>query len=77
MYSSEEQTEQIMALGLMDRLFYSNEPLDRLPKLFARWEPGTSSRKCLGDLVEVRIQTEPLCYPDRTPLLFGCCLLNL
>jgi timeless len=57
MYSSTEQTEQIMALGLMDRLFYSNEPLDRLPRLFAKWEPGTTSRKCLGDLVEVSMQT--------------------
>lgn len=54
MYNSKEQTEQIMALGLMDRLFYANEPLDRLPKLFSKWEPRTTSRRCLADLVEVR-----------------------
>ena len=32
MYQSKESTEQIMAMGLMDRLFCANEPLDRLPK---------------------------------------------
>ena len=53
MYTSDESTEQIMAMGLMDRLFYSNEPLDRLPKLLARWTPGTSTREHLCDLVEV------------------------
>ena len=53
MHTSEESTEQIMAMGLMDRLYYSNEPLDRLPKLLARWIPGTSTREYLCDLVEV------------------------
>jgi hypothetical protein len=52
-YSSKETTEHIMALGLMDRLFYNNEPLDRLPKLFSAWKPGTSTREYLCDLVEV------------------------
>jgi timeless len=52
-YSSKETTEHIMALGLMDRLFYNNEPLDRLPKLFSAWKPGTLTREYLCDLVEV------------------------
>ena len=46
-------TEQIMAMGLMDRLFYASEPLDRLPKLLSRWTPGTSTREYVCDLVEI------------------------
>lgn len=53
MYSSKEPTEQVMALGLMDRLFYTSEPLDRLPKLLSAWEPGSSTREYLCDLVEL------------------------
>jgi timeless len=53
MYSSQESTEQIMAMGLMDRLFYGSEPLDRLPKLLSSWQPGSSTRDYLCDLVEV------------------------
>ena len=52
MYTSAEPTEQIMAMGLMDRLYYRDEPLDRLPKLISRWAPGTSTREYLCDLVE-------------------------
>lgn len=53
MYSSADPTESVMALGLMDRLFYGNEPLDRLPKLLSRWTPGTTTREYLCDLVEL------------------------
>ena len=53
MYQSKESTEQLTAMGLMDRLFYCSEPLDRLPKLLSHWAPGTSTRECLCDLVEV------------------------
>lgn len=54
MYSSNDlSTEHIMAMGLMDRLFYGSEPLDRLPKLLSRWTPGTSTREYLCDLTEV------------------------
>jgi timeless len=53
MYTSNESTEQIMAMGLMDRLFYGGEALDRLPKLLSKWTPGTSTREYLCDLVEV------------------------
>ena len=50
-------TEQIMAMGLMDRLFYASEPLDRLPKLLSRWTPGTSTREYACDLVEITHMT--------------------
>ena len=50
-------TEQIMAMGLMDRLYYASEPLDRLPKLLSRWTPGTSTREYVCDLVEITHMT--------------------
>ena len=53
MSSSKDSTENVMALGLMDTLFYGSEPLDRLPKLLSRWAPGTSTREYLCDLAEV------------------------
>ena len=53
MYSAEDSTEQIMALGLMDRLFYGAEPVDRLPKLLSFWTPATTTREYVCDLVEV------------------------
>lgn len=52
MYESKDSTEHMMALGLMDRLFYATEPLDRLPRLLSRWSPGMFSREYLCDLVE-------------------------
>lgn len=52
MYESKDSTEQMMALGLMDRIFYAVEPLDRLPKLLSRWTPGMFSREYLCDLIE-------------------------
>jgi timeless len=53
MFASKESTENIMAMGLLDRLFYGSEPLDRLPKLLSRWVPGTTTREYLCDLAEV------------------------
>jgi timeless len=53
LYNSDESTEKIMAMGLMDRLFYGSEPLDRLPKLLSRWTPGASTREYLCDLVVI------------------------
>ena len=53
MYQANDKTLNIMAHGLMDRLFYGNEALDRLPKLLSKWKPGTSSRDYLCDLAEV------------------------
>lgn len=53
MFSSKDSTEQIMALGLMDRLFYGSEPVDRLPKLLSSWTPAATTREYVCDLVEV------------------------
>ena len=53
MYHSSDSTEQIMAMGLMDRLFYQSEPIDRLPKLLSSWIPGTFTREYLCDLLEL------------------------
>mmetsp|Transcript_19742 Transcript_19742/g.43967 ORF Transcript_19742/g.43967 Transcript_19742/m.43967 type:complete len:1067 (+) Transcript_19742:182-3382(+) len=53
MYHSEDVTEHVMALGLMDRIFYNADPIDRLPKLLSRWVPGTYTREYLCDLVEL------------------------
>ena len=53
MYDSADATERTMALGLMDRLYYAHEPLDRLPRLLSRWAPGMFSREYLCDLVEM------------------------
>jgi len=52
MYESKDSTEHMMALGLMDRIFYAVEPLDRLPRLLSRWTPGMFSREYLCDLIE-------------------------
>lgn len=53
MYQSEDSTEHLMAVGLMDRLFFNGDPLDRLPKLISKWAPGTNTREHLCDIVEV------------------------
>lgn len=53
MHQSKDTTESIMALGLLDRLFYGSDPLDRLPKLLSKWTPGSSTREYLCDLVEL------------------------
>ena len=48
-----DETEQIMAMGLLDRLFYGSEPLDRLPKLLSQWQPGQGSHAYAADLAEL------------------------
>mmetsp|Transcript_15769 Transcript_15769/g.23211 ORF Transcript_15769/g.23211 Transcript_15769/m.23211 type:complete len:995 (-) Transcript_15769:952-3936(-) len=52
MYSSKDPTENVMALGLMDTLYYCRDPLDCLPKLLSNWAPSTMTREYLCDLVE-------------------------
>ena len=54
MTDSKDDTEKDMALGLMDRLFYSNEPSDLSLKLFSWWKPGIGTRDYLADLVELQ-----------------------
>ena len=51
--SEADSTEAAIALGLMDRLFYQSEPLDRLTKLFQYWKQGVFTKKYLCDLVEI------------------------
>lgn len=53
MRRSKDETESIMARGLLDRLFYAAEPIDRIPKLLGRWAPGVATREYLCDLVEL------------------------
>lgn len=53
MYQSTDSTEQIMAMGLMDKLFYQSEPIDRLGKLLNAWIPGTFTRDYVCDLLEL------------------------
>ena len=65
MYSSNDSTEQIMALGLMDRLFYGSEPVDRLPKLLSSWTPASTTREYICDLVEVTHVTLKLLEANR------------
>mmetsp|Transcript_17087 Transcript_17087/g.39446 ORF Transcript_17087/g.39446 Transcript_17087/m.39446 type:complete len:1009 (+) Transcript_17087:154-3180(+) len=54
MYTSKDKTENEMAMGLLDRLFYhGQDALDQLPKLLSRWTPGTYTREYVCDLIEV------------------------
>lgn len=53
MFKSSDSTEKIMALGLMDKLFYQTDAIDRLPKLLSKWTPATFSREYICDLVEL------------------------
>ena len=53
MHNSLDEVENIMSIGIQYKLFYENEPLDRLPKLLREWQPGTHSREYLCDLVEL------------------------
>lgn len=53
MYNSSDSTENLMAMGLMDRLFYQSENIDRLPKLLSAWIPGTFSREYVCDILDL------------------------
>lgn len=53
MFSSTQETERIMAAGLMDRLYYGSEPVDRLPKLLQQWAPATYTSDYLTNLVQI------------------------
>ena len=69
MYHSQDSTEHVMALGLMDRIFYGPDPIDRLPKLLGRWSPGTYTREYLCDLVELCHTTISLLETNATHCL--------
>ena len=53
LFNSKESTEHVMALGLMDRLYYGSEAMDKLPHLISKWEPGTTTREYVADIVEI------------------------
>jgi len=53
MYSSKDPTENVMALGLMDTLYFCRDSLDCLPKLLSNWIPSTMTREYLCDVVDI------------------------
>ena len=53
MYQSSDSMENIMAMGLMDHLFYKQDPLDKLPKLLSKWTTGVFNLDYLCNLVEL------------------------
>lgn len=50
MQKSKDTTEKDIALGLVNRIFYVAEPMDRLPKLVQSWTPGRNTRQYVCDL---------------------------
>lgn len=57
MRTSSDSMENIMAMGLMDNLFYKQDCLDKLPKLLSKWTPGTFTIDYLCDLMELTHMT--------------------
>ena len=53
LFHSKDESDQVIALGLLDRLYYNSEPLDRLPRLLSHWETDKLSREYVADLVEL------------------------
>lgn len=51
--TSKDDTEKVMAMGLMDTLFYTQEPSDKLLKLISWWKTGCFTRAYMCDLVEI------------------------
>ena len=57
MHTSSDSMENIMAMGLMDNLYYKQDCLDKLPKLLSKWTPGTFTIDYLCDLMELTHMT--------------------
>jgi len=53
MTTSSDGTYNAMALGLIERLFYSREPINRVAKLFKCFKPATFAKQFACDLVEL------------------------
>mmetsp|Transcript_11015 Transcript_11015/g.24276 ORF Transcript_11015/g.24276 Transcript_11015/m.24276 type:complete len:942 (+) Transcript_11015:424-3249(+) len=53
MSTSKVQTENIMALGLQEKLYFAQEPIDRLPKLLHGWNRSVHSKEYITDLAEL------------------------
>jgi len=53
MRTGEDDTEQIMGFGLMEKLFYGNEPIEKFGQLLARWKEGCFTREYMCDIIEL------------------------
>ena len=51
---SKDETENIMALGLLNRLFFNKDPINKIQKLISNWKVATYSKQYLCDLVELQ-----------------------
>ena len=49
--SSKEETENLISQGLMQKVFYDNEPRDKVLKLVHNWRAGVFSKAYLDDIV--------------------------
>ena len=54
MATSQDETENIMALGLLDKLFFNKDPINKIHKLVGFWKVATYSKQYLCDLVELQ-----------------------
>eukprot|EP00903_Cladosiphon_okamuranus_P017376 g16007.t1 len=50
---SSEKAHQLVALGLLARIFYASEPLDKLHDIVRNWQPGKYAKSFLCHLVEL------------------------
>ncbi|CAM9181854.1 unnamed protein product [Hapterophycus canaliculatus] len=50
---SSERAHQLVALGLLARIFYASEPLDKLHDIVRNWQPGKHTKSFLCHLVEL------------------------
>ncbi|CAM9634093.1 unnamed protein product [Ectocarpus sp. 13 AM-2016] len=50
---SSEKTHQLVALGLLARIFYASEPLDKLHDIVRNWQPAKYTKSFLCHVVEL------------------------
>eukprot|EP00752_Nemacystus_decipiens_P001460 g1436.t1 len=50
---SSEKAHQLVALGLLARIFYASEPLDKLHDIVRNWQPGKYTKSFLCHVVEL------------------------
>jgi hypothetical protein len=53
MHTSKDEVEHVMSLGIQFKLFYDNDPLEKLPQLLRAWQEGLYSKEYICDLVEL------------------------
>ncbi|CAJ1967883.1 unnamed protein product [Cylindrotheca closterium] len=72
MQHSQDATENEIALGLVNRIFYVAEPMDRLPKLLQSWTPGRNTRQYVCDLCTLcHVSLELLEENSKFDTMFG------